>query len=144
MRVHCNIYAAANLTCNLISPIITFFFNSAFFLFCFSTLTLAKSHCTIHIKIGLVRCPRNRIILIKSRPKGNVICQCRVNVHNCFLRFPKFPPPGYDGGNFFGLFLDQDIDPDIFPLTGLEVVDARSCFYKLTGVRLINNQFSDF
>ena len=42
------------------------------------------------------------------------------------------------------LCLDQDIDSDIFPLTCFEVVDARGCFYKLAGVRLINDQFSDF
>ena len=61
-----------------------------------------------------------------------------------FLHFPKFPPPGCDGGNFFGLFLDIDIDSDIFPLTDFEVVDARRGFDKIAGVRLINGQFSDF
>ena len=44
-----------------------------------------------------------------------------------------------------GLFcLDQDIDSDIFPLTCLEVVDARRGFDKLASVCLINGQFSDF
>ena len=40
--------------------------------------------------------------------------------------------------------LDQDIDSDIFPLTGLEVVDAWRGFYKLAGVRFIDDQFGDF
>ena len=40
--------------------------------------------------------------------------------------------------------LDQDIDPDIFPLTCLEVVYARGGFDKLAGVRFIDGQLSDF
>lgn len=40
--------------------------------------------------------------------------------------------------------LNQDINSDIFPLTCLEVVDARGGFYKLTGVRFIDGQLSDF
>ncbi len=42
------------------------------------------------------------------------------------------------------LCLDQDIDSDFFPLTCLEVVDARYGFDKLAGVRFIDGQFSDF
>ena len=40
--------------------------------------------------------------------------------------------------------LDQDIDPDIFPLTCLEVVDARGGFDKLAGVGFIDGQLGDF
>ena len=58
--------------------------------------------------------------------------------------FPKFPPLGYDGGNFVNFCLDQDIDSDIFPLTCLEVVDARRGFDKLAGVRFIDGHLCDF
>ena len=40
--------------------------------------------------------------------------------------------------------LDQDIDSDIFPLTCLEVVDARCGFNKLAGVHFIDGQLDDF
>jgi len=45
---------------------------------------------------------------------------------------------------YYRTALNQDIDSDIFSLTCLEVVDARRGFDKLAGVRLINDQFSDF
>ena len=40
--------------------------------------------------------------------------------------------------------LNQDYDQDIFPLTYLEVVDARCDFDKLAGVGFIDGQFGDF
>ena len=47
-------------------------------------------------------------------------------------------------GISFDYCLDQNIDSDIFPLTCLEVVDARCGFDKLAGVGFIVGQFGDF